>query len=295
MTQTPMAWVLHYDGHQNGHGRDLLSAHTSSELARAALARIARGWWPDLHHQAASLPQTPGGLSDDDVIRLYFAATTDEHWTIASIVISGSPQPNAVQAEQPTAPAGSAPWVPAYEHRHGTDASLWTTQEGVRAALADTIRRYWDEVSDRHGVPATPDGLTDHEAIGLYFRNHDQESYQITRAVVTQHPGTGAGLTGRAPAQQGRARADITSPPGNQRDAPETVTETYPVVDALPLRLSFTPAAIRQHFDDDEDYDLDGATDEQLARAGATALNDDGIYQAFHQALAAALGPQLQQ
>lgn len=66
---------------------------------------------------------------------------------------------------------------------------------------------------------------------------------------------------------------------------PTSTTETFPVVDGLPLRLSFTPDAIREHFDSDDEFDVDSMTDEQLGEVGSIALQDDGLYRAFHEAL----------
>lgn len=64
--------------------------------------------------------------------------------------------------------------------------------------------------------------------------------------------------------------------------------------EAIPgdLRLSFTPNAIREHFEgaDDEDNLTLGMSDEQLAEVGRAALTDDGLYRAFHEALTWALG-----
>lgn len=59
------------------------------------------------------------------------------------------------------------------------------------------------------------------------------------------------------------------------------------VPEAIPsdLRLSFTPDAIREHFEGDEPDPTEGLTDEQLAEVGRMALTDDGLYRAFHDAL----------
>lgn len=54
-----------------------------------------------------------------------------------------------------------------------------------------------------------------------------------------------------------------------------TITETTPVLDGLPLRLSFAPDAIREHFDGDDDDPTVGLNDAQLAEIGAAALTDD--------------------
>jgi hypothetical protein len=54
------------------------------------------------------------------------------------------------------------------------------------------------------------------------------------------------------------------------------------------LRLSFTPSAIREHFEGDEPDPTEGMTDEQLREIGEAALNDDILYREFHRALVAA-------
>jgi hypothetical protein len=55
------------------------------------------------------------------------------------------------------------------------------------------------------------------------------------------------------------------------------------------LRLSFHPDAIREHFDEDEDYpEFESATDEQLAEIGSAALSYDYLYEVFHRILVTA-------
>ena len=65
----------------------------------------------------------------------------------------------------------------------------------------------------------------------------------------------------------------------------KTETEEVVAVDGLPLRLSFTPDAIREHFEGGDYASVDKMSDEELAQVGATALTDDGLYRAFHEAL----------
>jgi hypothetical protein len=55
------------------------------------------------------------------------------------------------------------------------------------------------------------------------------------------------------------------------------------------LRLSFTPDAIREHFENEDPDPTAGKTDEELREVGYTALTDDGLYRAFHEALVWAL------
>lgn len=68
-----------------------------------------------------------------------------------------------------------------------------------------------------------------------------------------------------------------------------TTTEEVVTADGLALRLSFEPQAIRDHFDSDDPNPTTNLTDEQLARVGEIALQDDRIYEAFHRALDEAL------
>jgi hypothetical protein len=63
-------------------------------------------------------------------------------------------------------------------------------------------------------------------------------------------------------------------------------TEPTTTVDSLPLRLSFEPDAIREHFDGDAEFAfVADLSDDELAAVGASALGDDRLYQAFHLAL----------
>lgn len=67
----------------------------------------------------------------------------------------------------------------------------------------------------------------------------------------------------------------------------EQITETYDVVDGLPLRLSFSVQAIREHFGDGDD--LTGLDDEALRTIASYALADDLLYRTFHDVLDAAI------
>jgi len=62
-----------------------------------------------------------------------------------------------------------------------------------------------------------------------------------------------------------------------------------PDVDDEDLRLSFSPAAIRDHFEGEDPDPTKGLTDEQLREVGWMALTDDFIYAEFHRSLGAAL------
>lgn len=55
------------------------------------------------------------------------------------------------------------------------------------------------------------------------------------------------------------------------------------------LRLSFTPDAIREHFDVGDTYAtiVEGMTDEELAEVGEFALGSPVLYKIFHELLVA--------
>jgi len=58
------------------------------------------------------------------------------------------------------------------------------------------------------------------------------------------------------------------------------------------LRLSFTPDAIREHFDTGDSYSLivGDLTDEELAEVGEFALGSPVLYKIFHELLVDGLG-----
>ena len=71
-------------------------------------------------------------------------------------------------------------WVVQYTHRHGDDFSAHATPEAADKALADIAREWWSvELNGMDGVPATADGLSDREAVRIYFELVDNEDYQI--------------------------------------------------------------------------------------------------------------------
>lgn len=67
--------------------------------------------------------------------------------------------------------------------------------------------------------------------------------------------------------------------------------ETYNIAHyRIPLRLSFTPTAIREHFEDDQAFpEVENMTDADLAKVGYDALVDDRLYETFHEVLVDAL------
>ncbi|MGV8845789.1 hypothetical protein [Tessaracoccus sp.] len=78
----------------------------------------------------------------------------------------------------------------------------------------------------------------------------------------------------------------MTTTPAQPPTTPDLTwrTENVAYIDGLPLRLSFEPSAIREHYED-SDVDVSALTDEQLALVGANALGEDNLYRAFHDAL----------
>ena len=66
-----------------------------------------------------------------------------------------------------------------YSHKHGEDLNAHATQAGADAAIAAIVREYWaEEMRGEDGVPATPDDLSDADAVRVYFE-HTDESYEI--------------------------------------------------------------------------------------------------------------------
>ena len=67
--------------------------------------------------------------------------------------------------------------------------------------------------------------------------------------------------------------------------------ETYNIAHyRIPLRLSFTPTAIREHFEGDEEFpEVEDMADGDLAEVGYDALVDDRLYETFHEVLVDAL------
>lgn len=71
-------------------------------------------------------------------------------------------------------------YVLQYTHVHGQDLSAHATLQGAEKALAGIAREWWTrELDGIAGVPATPDDLSDNEAVRIYFGHLDDEDYQI--------------------------------------------------------------------------------------------------------------------
>lgn len=67
----------------------------------------------------------------------------------------------------------------------------------------------------------------------------------------------------------------------------KTQQETVTVVYGIPLRLSFEPDAIQEHFSNDQR--VTALSHDQLLEIGEVACSNDIIYEAFHHALRAAI------
>lgn len=66
-------------------------------------------------------------------------------------------------------PVGWCVWVLHHVDTDGNHISLHATHQAAQSALAHTVRQRWDTITDQHGIPATPDRLTNEQAIDLYF------------------------------------------------------------------------------------------------------------------------------
>lgn len=65
------------------------------------------------------------------------------------------------------------------------------------------------------------------------------------------------------------------------------MTEEFPVVNSLPLRLAVCPQAIIDHFENDEQ--VTSLPREMLLEIGEHVLTSDVFYKAFHEALCVAV------
>ena len=70
----------------------------------------------------------------------------------------------------------------------------------------------------------------------------------------------------------------------------EAKQEETVFVDGMPLRVDFSPEAIRQHFDKRR---VDQLTDEQLLQVGQAALWSDDLWACFHEILCQAVEEEL--
>ena len=97
----------------------------------------------------------------------------------------GNALPGALTAAAGTG-AGPDVHVLVYSHRHGDDNTVHYSIAQARAALAGIAREWWHEITGYDGVPPSPDGLTDDQAIETYFGHEETERYQIAAARLPQ-------------------------------------------------------------------------------------------------------------
>lgn len=76
-----------------------------------------------------------------------------------------------------------------YSHKHGTDITVYATEESANAAKAEIARGYWADaagsVNAPDDFPASADDLSDAAAVSLYFEvMSDTESVSTTAAEV---------------------------------------------------------------------------------------------------------------
>jgi hypothetical protein len=96
-----------------------------------------------------------------------------------------------------------AAWVVHHLHRHGCDVRLYATDALAHAAVAELARNWWPEIAWDDGAPATPDGLSDADAIRIYFDHHASECCTVDLAQVI---GAGGGAVEIAGAAAGAGR-----------------------------------------------------------------------------------------
>jgi hypothetical protein len=72
-----------------------------------------------------------------------------------------------------------------YEHRHGSEAFVYTSEQGARKALAAIAREFWDEARGYDETLSERPPEDDATAIRLYFRaQEDFECYSIVEKAI---------------------------------------------------------------------------------------------------------------
>jgi len=126
------------------------------------------------------------------------------------------------------------------------------------------------------------DTMRDAEVVGraAIFADGGVSAWLLPKRAITGSENVRSGL------REGWTTHDLHEATESYRDVSVVSPE-----DVIPydLRLSFTPAAIREHFDGDDHDPVGHLTDEQLTEIGKVALTDEGLYRAFHEALVWAL------
>ncbi len=106
-------------------------------------------------------------------------------------------------------------WVVEHVNWHGTVITAHADEAGALAAAAAVARDGWDNITGHDGVPDSPDGLDDAEAVQLYFANRPDEEHYIHAADVEGVPG-GRDLAGLPLQVRAPEIADLVAqlPPG---------------------------------------------------------------------------------
>lgn len=80
--------------------------------------------------------------------------------------------------------ASGTVYVLQYTHKHGDDFTAWPSQQEAESALAGIVREWWAaEMKGEDGVPATPDDLSDEDAVRMYF-DHTSETAEIHELLI---------------------------------------------------------------------------------------------------------------
>lgn len=74
-----------------------------------------------------------------------------------------------------------------YEHKHGSDISLYFTKEGAEAGAAEIARTFWMDRAD-HSAPDDCSLMSDAEIIHAYFDNNEREFISIEPRSVVGEP-----------------------------------------------------------------------------------------------------------
>lgn len=91
-------------------------------------------------------------------------------------------------------PSPAEVWVLVVSQPDGNRLGAYASYEAARDELARWVRREWDHIAggflagDDEGKPDSPDGLTDDEAIELYFEDNDDEWYELEADQVHSAP-----------------------------------------------------------------------------------------------------------
>ena len=158
---------------------------------------------------------------------------------------------------------------------HGSAAEDLTVQCGTQEQISAALGGDW----------------FDDEALNLVLVDHDNQHALVIEGSPSALRGLATRIANRV-LEIAHRDSPLPATPGGE-PVKEAPTERFPVVGGLPLRLSFAPDAIREHFEDDHEdprrREVEAMSDEQLERVGARALTDAGLYRAFHEALILAL------